>query len=71
MKKLIFIFLLSASFWPLSVIGKNQNENITTRELTRIESMSKKNKLKIIYICGGVILVGSCFVLIPIMKEKR
>ncbi len=71
MKNTLILLLILISFLPYRVLGKNYNENSTTKELTKIEAMSKKDKLTIIYICGGVILVGSCAVLIPIIKEKR
>ena len=68
MKKILLMLLIYSIILPLNVLGKGDGENVTTKNLTRIEAMSKHDKLTVIYICGGVILVGSFMVLVPIIK---
>lgn len=72
MKKLLIIFLIFISITTLNVYAKNANKTITTTEKqTVLEKMKKKDKLKIIYVGGAIILVASTIALIPIIKEKR
>lgn len=71
-KMLIILAFLSIVIFSAETYGIDESRKATSGEKkTVIEKLSKKDKLKIIYINGGVILLASCIVLYPIIKEKR
>lgn len=70
MKKILLIIIMVLALSPSNILATT-SEKTTTVKLTRIESLSKKEKLNIIYLCGGVILVASSILIIPLVKEKR